>query len=532
MASKLLTKLIQPSKIVKATRGVSSGVKSSGAKTVKSTANKIVGYSGQRTNTLVKNITSSDNLFSQLQEKNPEVSNKRGTRTIFNMLGTFGTERNEKIIRMNLQLLRNTLVETFEIAKLLRMNASGGVSGPGGDSLMAGVGLAAAGAGIVGLGALVGKKISDFIAGSGDGGDGSDKQDSKEDDGGGDAELFINEEEKIVNKELEGTEDVYDEDKLDSDLEESSRGINNLISDGYTFLTDSINKLIKGEDVNVEEETGDSDDSSGIKIEDDDVKSESDQLSTLVDGVQNSFRDVLKNEVAEGESNNDYGAMYSRDQEGFSRGNEDITKMTINEVDALQTDYLNYQTSVGREDGDRSAAMGAYQMLNPKKVAELMGLDPEKTIFDKETQDMMSEYYLKYSGLEDFEAGKITAEEFNNRLAEQFASIETTSGEGVYDDDGMNKAKNNIMDILKPAESKFKGLEDGAFLPGDKPGEIIVVNQGQNVTPIPGGSGKKVAMVNQNTGKPRNAGPTQEFIGSSNPDDSNIATKSILGVVG
>ena len=114
--------------------------------------------------------------------------------------------------------------------------------------------------------------------------------------------------------------------------------------------------------------------------------------------------------------------MYSRDQEGFERGDEDITKMTINEVDKLQTDYLNYQTSIGRED-DKIAAMGAYQMLEPKKVAEMMGLDPETTIFDKETQDMMSEYYLKYSGLEDFEAGKISAEEFNNRLAEQFASI-------------------------------------------------------------------------------------------------------------
>ena len=505
---------IQPNNIVRASRGSYGGVKPKGV------------------NPLVRNITGSDNLFTQLRERNPEVSNKRGTRTLFNMLGTFGTERNEKIIRMNLQLLRNTLVETFEIAKLLRMNASGSVSGPGGGSLMAGVGLAAAATGVVGLGALLGKKISDFITGSGDGGDGDNKQDSKEDDGGGDAELFIDEEEKIVNKELEGTEDVYDEDKLDSDLKESSKGINSLISDGYTFLTDSINKLIKGEDINVEEETEDSGDGSDIKIEEDNVKSESDQLSTLVNGVQNSFRDVLKNEVAEGESNNDYGAMYSRDREGFSRGDEDITKMTINEVDALQTDYLNYQTSIGREDGDRSAAMGAYQMLNPKKVAELMGLDPETTIFNKETQDMMSEYYLKYAGLEDFEAGKISAETFNNRLAEQFASIETTDGKGVYDDDGMNKAKDNLMHILKPAESKFKGLEDGAFVPGDKPGEIFVVNQGQNITSIPGGSGKKVAMVNQNTGKPRNAGPTQEFIGSSNPDDSNIATKSILGVVG
>ena len=43
------------------------------------------------------------------------------------MLGTFGTERNEKIIRKNLQLFRNTLVETFEIAKLLRMNAVGSI---------------------------------------------------------------------------------------------------------------------------------------------------------------------------------------------------------------------------------------------------------------------------------------------------------------------------------------------------------------------------------------------------------------------
>ena len=89
---------------------------------------------GNKVNPLVRNITDSDNLFSKLQERNPEVRNKRGTRTLFNMLGTFGTERNEKIIRYNLQLLRNTLVETFEIAKLLRMNAAmGDGDGKGGS---------------------------------------------------------------------------------------------------------------------------------------------------------------------------------------------------------------------------------------------------------------------------------------------------------------------------------------------------------------------------------------------------------------
>ena len=327
---------------------------------------------------------------------------------------------------------------------------------------------------------------------------------------------------------MEGVKDEYDDKKLESDLDESSKGLVEFINSGFKSLKEGINKLIKGEDIEeVKEEKGGDD---NMKVEEEDTKSESEQVTSLVDGVENSFRDVLKNEVAEGESNNDYGAMYSRDQEGFERGDEDITKMTINEVDKLQTDYLNYQTSIGRED-DKSAAMGAYQMLEPKKVAEMMGLDPETTIFDKETQDMMSEYYLKYSGLEDFEAGKISAEEFNNRLAEQFASIETTDGKGVYDDDGMNKAKNNLMDILEPAESKFKGLEDGAFIPGEKKGEIVVIKQGADIKSIPG-SGKKVTMVNSNTGKPKSAGPTLKFPSSNNPDDSNLSTKSILGVIG
>ena len=111
---KKITPNIQPNNIVRASRGSYGAAKPRGV------------------NPLVRNITGSDNLFTQLRERNPEVSNKRGTRTLFNMLGTFGTERNEKIIRMNLQLLRNTLVVTFEIAKLLRMKAAGGSGGGGG----------------------------------------------------------------------------------------------------------------------------------------------------------------------------------------------------------------------------------------------------------------------------------------------------------------------------------------------------------------------------------------------------------------
>ena len=495
---------IQPNKIVRANKGVYGGVKSTGV------------------SPLVRNITGSDNLFSKLQEKNPEVRNKRGTRTLFNMLGTFGTERNEKIIRKNLQLLRNTLVETFEIAKLLRMNAAmGDGDGKGGSGGGVNMGLIAGITGAGGLGLLAGLKLPKLFQG-GQGGD---------DEGGGDEggdedpiKTFIDDETKEFNKEFPKVEEYTDE-KLNSDLDKSSKQIIDVIDKSSDSLIKNINKLVEGEGINVEEEEK-TDNTLQIKEESSNDKN----VDSLVDGIENSFKDQLKGKIAEGESNTDYGAMYSRDREGFERGDEDITKMTISDVDKLQTDYLNYQTSIGRGD-DRSAAMGAYQMLNPKKVAEMMDLDPETTVFDKKTQDMMSEYYLNYSGLKEFEAGEITAEEFNNRLAEQFASIKTTSGEGVYDTDKMNKANTSVLDLIKSQESKYKDQDLSTLLKGESKGEIIVIDNTKDLQMISGGKGKKVAMVNNDSGRGSASGPTQRFYSSFNPDASNISTKSLLGVV-
>ena len=59
---------IQPNNIVGANRGDYGVAKPKGV------------------NPLVRNITGSDNLFSKLQERNPEVRNRRGARTLFNML--------------------------------------------------------------------------------------------------------------------------------------------------------------------------------------------------------------------------------------------------------------------------------------------------------------------------------------------------------------------------------------------------------------------------------------------------------------
>ena len=481
--------IIQPNKIVrknKVTYG--SGVNSRGV------------------NPLVRNITSSDNLFSKLQERNPEVKNKRGTRTLFNMLGTFGTERNEKIIRKNLQLLRNTLVETFEIAKILRMNAGGKY---GGGVSVAGI----AGAGIAGfgLGAAITGAFKN-IFGVGDDEDEDDK------------EINVDKEIKDV-EEVTATEDK--EEDTDSEIQKISGEITKGVETAFNSLLEGINQLRKGEgiDVDTEEKT---DNNLEVKEESSGEK----DVNSLVDGIGNSFKDNLKGKIAEAESNNDYSAMYSRDREGFERGDEDITKMTINQVDQLQNDYMDYQKSIGRGD-NRSDAMGAYQMLEPKKVAELMGIDPETTIFNKETQDKMADYYLNYAGLKEFEAGDITAEEFNNRLAGQFASLKTTEGKGVYDFMDRNEANTSVLDLIKSQESKYKDQDLGTFLKGQGKGEVIVIDNTKDMKTIGSGTNQKTStVVNMNKGKTKSSGPDLVFLPSSDPDSTNITTKSILGVIG
>tara|TARA_B100002019_G_scaffold168970_1_gene146078 strand:- start:1350 stop:3164 length:1815 start_codon:yes stop_codon:yes gene_type:complete len=186
----------------------------------------------------------------------------------------------------------------------------------------------------------------------------------------------------------------------------------------------------------------------------------------------------LKKKIRQLESGNDYSSMYARNRATFSRGNEDITKMTIDEVHDLQTDYLNHQKALGYDsaDGhDRSAAMGAYQMMEVKAVAQSMGFDTSKTLFNKETQDKMADYYLNIAGYQQWKAGKISDQQFNDALAIQFASIKKASGKGAHDGDGMNNAYGNIMPLLKQLRegANTEGLQSS--LEPDKVNQIAAL---------------------------------------------------------
>ena len=106
----------------------------------------------------------------------------------------------------------------------------------------------------------------------------------------------------------------------------------------------------------------------------------------------------------------------------------------------------------------RSAAVGAYQMLYPERAAAYVGI-PLNAKFNKENQDKMLSYYLDLAGRKQYERGEITAEVYNDRLAGQFASLKTITGEGVYDYDGINKATKSVLDLIrKEYPDRSKGL--------------------------------------------------------------------------
>ena len=199
----------------------------------------------------------------------------------------------------------------------------------------------------------------------------------------------------------------------------------------------------------------------------------------------------LKTAIRRAESGNDYGATFRAYLDGFSRRNEDITNMSINQVVQYQKDYIAHQRRLGIPEKKRSAAVGAYQMLFPELAASKTGV-PLTAKFNKENQDRMADYYLNVAGYQQFINGKITAAQFNDRLAGQFASLKTTSGGGVYDSDGINRAYEDLLDLIKKSKPQPKITP----APNNKGDQARVLNQRD---PRGGGGSTTVALQRVNT---------------------------------
>ena len=104
-------------------------------------------------------------LGSNIGEKIKNISTKpqsnvgERSNVVRDVLQTFGNEKTEKILTKNLRILRDTFVETFEVARLLRASAIG-AGGLGAGSGGGGGGLSPLVAG--GIGGAIGAALAAF----------------------------------------------------------------------------------------------------------------------------------------------------------------------------------------------------------------------------------------------------------------------------------------------------------------------------------------------------------------------------------
>lgn len=182
---------------------------------------------------------------------------------------------------------------------------------------------------------------------------------------------------------------------------------NNIQGDGLSMSEDDLQKLSTAEPVAKPTPTGAS--APGGELG---------QLSQ--DSVTQGKVGELLDLIAGPESSGRYDAVYP------GRRRPEILDMTLNEL---------YQDMRQRGRRSGSSASGRYQYIRRtlQDVASSMGLDPATTKFTPEVQDQIAIYHLRRShGLDRWLAGRMSNEDFLNRLAGTWAGIPNTSGRSTY----------------------------------------------------------------------------------------------------
>lgn len=134
----------------------------------------------------------------------------------------------------------------------------------------------------------------------------------------------------------------------------------------------------------------------------------------------------------------DYGTL-------FGGQKADLEGMTVAEVQALQRKH-------GKATG--SSATGAYQVMR-KTLSDLIDqgvVDPDEP-FSEDVQNRIGMALLERRGYEDWKSGKLTTEEFTNRLALEWASLPGANGRSAYEGVMNNKSTTDRTSFVTMLES-------------------------------------------------------------------------------
>lgn len=148
------------------------------------------------------------------------------------------------------------------------------------------------------------------------------------------------------------------------------------------------------------------------------------------------------------ESGGDYNIVWARISKS-DRPKKPLVTMTIKEV-------LDWQESIDKR--YNSEAAGAYQIMEDtlRPLPPFAGL-LTSDLFNEKNQDKLATVLLKRRGLDTYLAGRMTAEDFANNLAKEWASLPVVTGakkgRSFYDGDGLNKSHVSVDAFLKAIRS-------------------------------------------------------------------------------
>ncbi|WP_420411596.1 hypothetical protein [Roseibium sp.] len=129
----------------------------------------------------------------------------------------------------------------------------------------------------------------------------------------------------------------------------------------------------------------------------------------------------------------------------------DLTSMTVAEVMAFQKDMLKA--------GHETTVVGGYQVKADtlRETVDKLGIDPNTTVFDANTQDRIGAALADRRGFPDYKAGRISADQFADNLAKEWAGFAKANGKSHYEGVGSNKATVSRADVMAAvtAEPEF-----------------------------------------------------------------------------
>lgn len=193
-------------------------------------------------------------------------------------------------------------------------------------------------------------------------------------------------------------------------------------------------------------------------------------------GSQSKILDFIGNI----ESRGNYNVLVG----GKSKTDPPLTEMTVSQV-------LDFQSQM-RAMGHESTAVGKYQILR-NTLSEIMGkagVGPDDK-FDQGTQDKLAVALMKRRGLDQFQQGAITADQYADSLAKEWASLPMANGQSAYAGTGSNKSLVSRDEFVRAISA-----QTGGVFAGPKSGYAAMLHGNEAVVPLPDGKTIPVEMPN------------------------------------